>query len=110
VCCAAAHASLNVIVNEGLVERAAALHEKWIGLLQHPNIHCVKGIGMMMAVELKAHVPVLPFVNACYEAGIITDWFLFNDRAIRIAPPLIITEQQVDEACAILLRLLDQYP
>lgn len=109
VCCAAAHASLEVIVQEQLVENAAHLHNKWIHHLQHPLIQSIKGIGLMLAVELKSDVAVLPFVNACYEAGIITDWFLFNDRAIRIAPPLIINEQQVNDACTILLRLLDQH-
>ena len=39
----------------------------------------------------------------CLENGLITDWFLYNDSAIRIAPPLIITEEEIKKACDILL-------
>jgi 4-aminobutyrate aminotransferase-like enzyme len=41
------------------------------------------------------------------ELGLITDWFLFCDYAIRIAPPLIITEDQIKESCDILLKAID---
>ncbi|MEO0877809.1 MAG: aspartate aminotransferase family protein, partial [Bacteroidota bacterium] len=38
---------------------------------------------------------------------LITDWFLFNDRCLRIAPPLIITEEEIREACRIILEGVD---
>jgi 4-aminobutyrate aminotransferase-like enzyme len=39
---------------------------------------------------------------------LVTDWFLFHDSAFRIAPPLIITEKQIKEACNILLEAIDE--
>jgi 4-aminobutyrate aminotransferase-like enzyme len=42
------------------------------------------------------------------DKGLITDWFLFNDACIRIAPPLIITEEEIRKACAILLEAIDE--
>ena len=40
----------------------------------------------------------------CLEQGLITDWFLFNDSSLRIAPPLIITEEQIRWACKVILE------
>ena len=47
-------------------------------------------------------------IKPCLSRGLITEWFLFNDRSLRIAPPLIITEEQVDELCGKLAAGLDQ--
>ena len=41
------------------------------------------------------------------ENGVITDWFLFCDNAMRIAPPLIITDEQIRQACAVILEAVD---
>jgi 4-aminobutyrate aminotransferase-like enzyme len=45
---------------------------------------------------------VLKTMEACYGRGLITDWFLFADNCLRIAPPLVITNEQLVEACAII--------
>jgi acetylornithine/N-succinyldiaminopimelate aminotransferase len=44
----------------------------------------------------------------CVEKGLVTDFFLFNDKCIRISPPLIITEDETEYACNILLESLDE--
>ena len=46
--------------------------------------------------------------KTCLKNGLITDWFLFNAEAIRIAPPLIITETEIKEACSILINAIDK--
>jgi adenosylmethionine-8-amino-7-oxononanoate aminotransferase len=40
--------------------------------------------------------------------GLITDWFLFAPDRLRIAPPLIITEEELREMCAIVLKSIDE--
>jgi 4-aminobutyrate aminotransferase-like enzyme len=46
-------------------------------------------------------------VSHAIESGILIDFFLFNDRSFRLAPPLIITREQIKEGCGILLKALD---
>lgn len=108
VCCAAAQASLNVLLSEKLIEQVTAKHNRFKDKLTHRHIRSIQGIGLMLAVELAESISVLDMVNQCYAAGLITDWFLFNDRAIRIAPPLIITDEQIDFACEQIIGILDK--
>ena len=62
---------------------------------------------MMMAVEFDSFYQESKIIQKSMELGLITDWFLFCDNSIRIAPPLIITEEQIKEACVILLEAID---
>ncbi|MFN4122883.1 MAG: aspartate aminotransferase family protein [Flavobacteriales bacterium] len=108
VCCAAAHASLNVLLSEKLIEQVTSKHNRFKDKLKHSHIGSIQGIGLMLAVELAESISVIDMVNQCYAAGLITDWFLFNDRAIRFAPPLIITDEQIDFACEQIIGILDK--
>ena len=40
--------------------------------------------------------------------GLLTDWFLFNNKSLRIAPPLIITEAQIEWACKVILEAIEK--
>jgi putrescine aminotransferase len=51
---------------------------------------------------------VKPIIDRAMELGVITDWFLFNDYSMRIAPPLIITEDEIKKACAVLLQACNE--
>ena len=58
-----------------------------------------------MAVEFESYDVLKPIIDrALAHEGILTDWFLFCDNSLRLAPPLIITDEQINEACAALLR------
>ena len=87
-----------------LAEEKASLFRKY---LEHPKIREIRHIGLMMAVELESFEQVSAVIEKCMALGLITDWFLFCDNAIRIAPPLIINEHQIKDACDILLEALD---
>jgi acetylornithine/succinyldiaminopimelate/putrescine aminotransferase len=109
VCCAAALANLNVLLDEKLIDSVSEKAELFKSLLKHPNIIKVNGIGLMMSIKIKASIHILDLVNKCYENGIITDWFLFADDCLRIAPPLIINIEQIEEACHKILYALDSF-
>ncbi|HNM31662.1 MAG TPA: aspartate aminotransferase family protein, partial [Chitinophagales bacterium] len=47
-------------------------------------------------------------IQACLADGLITDWFLFANNCMRIAPPLIISEQEIRAACAIIIGALNK--
>ncbi len=99
--CAAALASLKEILESQLMAEVEAKGSLFKELLQHPAIIEIRSKGLMMAVHLKGDA--LPVVEDCVERGILVDWFLFASDCIRIAPPLIITREQIKEACKQLL-------
>ncbi|TGE23975.1 aspartate aminotransferase family protein [Hymenobacter aquaticus] len=108
VSCAASLATLRVIQEENLL---AGVHEKaalFRRLLQHPAIRAVRGHGLLLAVEFDSFAVLKPIIDhALAHEGILTDWFLFCDNSLRIAPPLTISVSEIEEACAALLRSVD---
>ena len=61
-----------------------------------------------MAVQFDSFETNKKIIDLCIEKGVITDWFLFNDSAMRIAPPLIITEQEIKDCCAVILESINE--
>jgi len=104
--CVAGHAALEVLEEEGLAHHAEAMGRLFKELLIHPMIREVRGQGLMLAVELDDPDRVQRVVHGCLEKGVLGFWFLSCPSAFRIAPPLIITEQEVRQACAIILAEL----
>jgi len=107
VSCAAALATINVIVNEKLaegVEKKSSLFVKLLG--QSPVIRQIRAAGLMIALQLEDFTHVKRVIDQCIERGVITDWFLFNDSSVRIAPPLVISEDEIRFACNIILEAL----
>lgn len=107
VSCAAGLASLRTILAEGLVGQVARKEALFHELLVHPKIRDVRSAGIWFAVELMDFDEIRATIAACLERGLITDWFLWNERSLRIAPPLTITEAEIREACRIVLAALD---
>ncbi|GLR16575.1 aspartate aminotransferase family protein [Portibacter lacus] len=107
VSCAAAYATLSTILDEDLPSKVLGKEKLILEQLKHPIIREVRSSGMMMAVELTKRKYLKHVVAKCMELGLIVDWFLFNDRSFRVAPPLIITDEQIVEACSILRKAMD---
>ena len=108
VSCAAALATLETLLDSDLVTRAEAkgrrFRENLAGL---PGVLDVRQVGLWLAVELDSGERVRAVIAECLERGLVTDWFLFNDRALRIAPPLTIDEGEIAWACAVLRSAID---
>lgn len=100
-------ASLNVILGEDLVKDVAAKGALFKSLLVHPLIREVRGIGLMMCIQLDTFEQVERVSKLCAAEGIVIDWFLHCETALRIAPPLIISEEEIKIACAVILKALD---
>ncbi|HXP50317.1 MAG TPA: aspartate aminotransferase family protein, partial [Bacteroidia bacterium] len=62
----------------------------------------------MLAVQFRSEEMNKKVIENCIKNGIIADWFLFRSDAMRIAPPLIITEQEIKQACKIILLSIKQ--
>ncbi len=108
VCCAAALASLQEIVERKLHEQVGQKAQVFIRSLQHDAIHKIHYCGLMMAVYLDSFDNLRKVILHCLENGLITDWFLFANNCMRIAPPLVITENEIRQACAIITDALDK--
>ena len=108
VSCAAALATLRVMQDENLAAGVAEKSARFRAQLRHPAIRAVRSCGLLMAVEFDSFDVLKPIIDrALAHEGILTDWFLFCDNSLRLAPPLIITDDEIDAACAGLLRAID---
>lgn len=107
VCCAAGLASMKVLTEESLISGCNLKSELFREKLKHHLIKEVRGAGLLLAVQLTDPLYIKYVVSKAPEYGLILDYFLFCSDAFRIAPPLIITEDQIDWACTRLCRLLD---
>jgi len=108
VCCAAAMATLQVIIEEKLMERVEEKGAFFKKHLLHPKIKSIRGKGLMLAVEFGSYETNKKIIDKCIENGVITDWFLFNACSMRIAPPLTISEKEIAEACKVIVNAIDK--
>ncbi|HRH56171.1 MAG TPA: aspartate aminotransferase family protein [Chitinophagales bacterium] len=108
VCCAAGLASLKEIEENKLYTSAEAKAQLFIQLLQHKAIQKINHCGLMMAVHLDNFDNLRKVIHECLENGLVTDWFLFANNCMRIAPPLIITEDEIHVSCVIINNALEK--
>ncbi len=107
VCCAAGLAGFNYLLDSGLVEQVTGKEQLFHSMLQHRAIKAVRSKGLLMAVELNEGWVVADVLKKCLDAGLFSDWFLFAPNCIRLAPPLIITLDEIEFACATLIKCLE---
>ncbi|MBC7862773.1 MAG: aspartate aminotransferase family protein [Bacteroidia bacterium] len=103
VCCAAALASLKIIQQEKLIDSVEEKNKIIHSELKHPFIKEIRSKGLLVAIEFGDVDLNMKIISKCIENGVITDWFLFCATAMRIAPPLTISNAQLKEACKIIV-------
>ncbi len=103
----AALATIDIITSEKLVDQVAHKAQLFIRHLQHPAIKEIRNKGLMMAVAFESFEVLKPIIDRAIELGVVTDWFLFCDDAMRLAPPLIITDEEIKKACNIILQAIE---
>ncbi|MDP2387822.1 MAG: aspartate aminotransferase family protein [Bacteroidota bacterium] len=107
VCCAASLAALKEIRDHKLYTRAKEIEKIVLENLKHPKIKEIRSYGALVAVEFGDTDLNMKIINHCIELGVITDWFLFCSTAMRIAPPLIITDEELKRCCALILQAIE---
>ena len=108
VCCAAGLAALEYILSERLTEQADAKGALYESLLAgHPLVREIRRTGLLLGVEFGDSELTARIVLRAIDRGLMTEWFLFDDTAMRIAPPLTITDAEIRESCEILLEVLN---
>ncbi len=87
LCCVAAHAALNVIVEENLHLKAVEKGNKIkTALASHPSVNEIRGEGLMLAIELNDPAKLAEAIKSCRNEGLLVDFFLFNDSRSYVLP------------------------
>jgi len=108
VSCAAALATLDVLIDDKLVDQVIEKEKIFITKLSgHPAVKEIRSCGLIMAVEVGSFENLQKVIEAAIENGVVLDWFLFCNTAFRISPPLSITKKECNEAADLLLKSLD---
>src|SRR6185295_12977325 len=111
VCCAAGLAALEILVALNLPERAARIGEQWTARLREMiggPLVAVRGIGLLIGLELSDAERARRFASRCLDEGLILNWTLHRDTVIRLAPPLVIEDDEIAHSTEIMRRLLEE--
>lgn len=109
VSCAAAFASLKILLREDWISMADQKGEKFSLLLKdHIAVKEIRRAGLLIAVELKSSEMADRIIRLLLDEGVMSDWFLFNSNSFRIAPPLSITFEEIDLAAERILIALNK--
>lgn len=106
VCCASALATLQAIEEDQLLTTVESKGKKIESLLKHPLIREVRRAGLMFAIDFDSAERVQRIVQYALDKGVVCFWFLSCPHSFRIAPPLTISEEEIESACAIILEAI----
>lgn len=108
VIAASALATLKEITESNLMQQALEKEHLFRKLLTHPLIEEVRGIGLMLALILSSEDITNELILSCQDEGLILFWLLFEPKAVRITPPLTISNEEITKGCAIIIGILNR--
>lgn len=108
VIAAASLATLKEVLDTDIMPQTLVKETLFRKLLVHPLITEVRGKGLMLAAMTPSEEITNEVILRCKDKGLILFWLLFEKKAIRITPPLTISEEEITEGCKILLETLDE--
>lgn len=108
VIAAACLATLQELTESNLMSDAIVKEKLFKKLLIHPLIKEVRGEGLMLAAMTDSAEITTKVILKSQEKGLILFWLLFEGCAIRITPPLTISESEIEEGCQIILQVMDE--
>ncbi|MDP5060471.1 MAG: aspartate aminotransferase family protein [Maribacter sp.] len=107
VIAASSLATLKVLLSSNLIAETLRKETLFKSLLKHPKIKEIRGRGLMLALIMNTPETANELVLRAKEKNLILFWLLFENRAVRISPPLTISDKEIKEGCAIILALLN---
>ncbi len=108
VSCAASLATWNVLKNTDLIDQIPVKEQLFRGHLSHPLIKGIQGLGLMLSIEVQSDEVCTKLVEKLMDKGLITFFFLFRTDAVRLSPPLTISEEEIVWACEQICQCLDE--
>ena len=109
VVAAASLATLKELLHTNLIRETLQKEQLFRKLLQHPKIKSINGKGLMLAVIVEDIDLANHIILYAHQRGFIFFWLLFELRAVRISPPLTISEEEIEKGCAIILEAIENY-
>ena len=108
VIAAACLATLQELTQKNIMGQMAQKEQLFRRLLKHEMILEVRGIGLMLAI-ITSHAAITnKIIFKCQDKGLILFWLLFEGCAIRITPPLTISDSEITEGCGIIIEALNE--
>jgi acetylornithine/succinyldiaminopimelate/putrescine aminotransferase len=107
VSCAAGMAAMNELLRNKWIDEVFSKEELFHQRLKNSKIKKIRSAGLWMALEFDSFETCKSVIDRCIEKGIITDWFLFAPNCLRIAPPLIITIEEIEMVCRVILESME---
>ena len=108
VVAAASLATLNELTESNLIPQTLEKEKVFKNLLKHSKIKEIRGKGLMLALQMESSEIADKLVLECSKKGLILFWLLFEPKAVRISPPLTISEEEITKGCTIILNVLNQ--
>ncbi len=108
VIAAASLATLKEVLESDLMPKTLEKEKLFRELLVHPLIKEIRGKGLMLALMTETEEITNQVILRCKDKGLILFWLLFEKKAVRITPPLTISESEIKEGCRIILETLDE--
>ncbi|WP_445731968.1 aspartate aminotransferase family protein [Mariniflexile sp.] len=108
VIAASALATLKEITESDLMAQALEKEQLFRKLLVHPLIKEIRGIGLMLAIITPSEEITNSLILTCQRRGLILFWLLFEPTAVRITPPLTISNDEIMEGCSIIIEVLNK--
>jgi len=108
VIAAACRATLDTMLNSNLIAATLEKEKLFRKLLVHPKIKAIRGKGLMLALIMEDTKTAQTLVKKCLEEGVLLFFLLFEPKAVRISPPLTISDKQIKKACKTLIKVLNQ--
>jgi acetylornithine/N-succinyldiaminopimelate aminotransferase len=107
VCCAAGLAAMKALLDEKMIDGVRQKEGLFRSLLVHPKIKAVRSFGLWMAVEFDSFETNKAVIDRCLENGVLTDWFLFAPQCMRISPPLIASDHEINAVTGKILSAIE---
>jgi acetylornithine/succinyldiaminopimelate/putrescine aminotransferase len=108
VIAAACHATLKILLQSNLINETLEKEQYIREQLQHRGIQEIRGKGLMLALILRTPEHAQQLVKIALERGLLLFFLLFEERAVRVTPPLTISKKEIKKGCDIILNILDE--
>ena len=108
VCCAAGLAAAHELMNFNLIDQVEKKAQLFKEKLIHPKIKSIRNCGLLFAIHFESADFNLQLNKKLIGKGLLVDWFLFAADCLRIAPPLIISDEEIKDACEIIIDTLNK--
>jgi acetylornithine/succinyldiaminopimelate/putrescine aminotransferase len=105
--CTASLAALKILTSGKLIEQVAAKENLFRKHLNHPSIKEIRGKGLILSLQFDSEELNKKIIDKCIQYGVLVDWFLFAPDCMRIAPPLIITEDEIIHSSSIIIQAIN---